>query len=376
MTKDLIKEEKKVEYLELIYDLIFVYIIGRNNSLLHHMSGGEIQPGMFLAYVLCTLAVIQIWNYSTYYINLYGRNGLREHIFLFSNMFLLYFVAEGTRAQWESYHTQYHVAWAAILLNVALQYLIELRSRSKDPEHRALIRHISATLLIQALLVLGTIPVYRLTGTDVSGIPILFGMVASSVKSGGGAAKAVDFAHLSERAMLYVVFTFGEMVIAVSEYFTGRLTPARVYFSLMSFLIVVGLFLSYGTVYDKIIDREQSSSGLGYMLIHLFIIFGLNNITNSLEFMQDSEVKLLPKMVLLITSFLIFYVSLFLTTGYARKSCKPKAGFYLTMGAFAAAFVGLMAAFRENMYVNIAVTVICVFAVYSVIYRIGRANSK
>lgn len=29
------KEEKKVEYIELIYDLIFVYIIGRNNSLLH-----------------------------------------------------------------------------------------------------------------------------------------------------------------------------------------------------------------------------------------------------------------------------------------------------------------------------------------------------
>lgn len=36
------KEEKKVEYLELIYDLIFVYIIGRNNSLLHAAEGGFI----------------------------------------------------------------------------------------------------------------------------------------------------------------------------------------------------------------------------------------------------------------------------------------------------------------------------------------------
>ena len=33
-------EEKKVEYLELIYDLIFVYIIGRNNSLLLHLEDG------------------------------------------------------------------------------------------------------------------------------------------------------------------------------------------------------------------------------------------------------------------------------------------------------------------------------------------------
>ena len=33
---DIDSKEKKVEYIELIYDLIFVYIIGRNNSLLHH----------------------------------------------------------------------------------------------------------------------------------------------------------------------------------------------------------------------------------------------------------------------------------------------------------------------------------------------------
>ena len=70
------KEEKKVEYLELIYDLIFVYIIGRNNSLLHNTVDGVVQPTMLLVYVLCTLAVIQIWNFSTYYINIYGKNGL------------------------------------------------------------------------------------------------------------------------------------------------------------------------------------------------------------------------------------------------------------------------------------------------------------
>ena len=36
------KEEKKVEYIELIYDLIFVYIIGRNNSLISSVEHGFI----------------------------------------------------------------------------------------------------------------------------------------------------------------------------------------------------------------------------------------------------------------------------------------------------------------------------------------------
>ena len=41
-------KEKKVEYLELIYDLIFVYIVGRNNSLLQHIEGGFVSGGVFL----------------------------------------------------------------------------------------------------------------------------------------------------------------------------------------------------------------------------------------------------------------------------------------------------------------------------------------
>ena len=120
-------KEKKVEYIELIYDLIFVYIIGRNNALLHIFENGFVAWPAFFAYVLTTLAVIQIWNYSTYYINIYGRHSVREHVFLFVNMFLLYFIGEGTRVDWQGFHTQYHVAWALILINIGVQYLIELR---------------------------------------------------------------------------------------------------------------------------------------------------------------------------------------------------------------------------------------------------------
>ena len=374
MIEKLLKEEKKVEYLELIYDLIFVYIIGRNNSLLHHTAEGRIQPGMFLAYILCTLAVIQIWNYSTYYINLYGKNGLREHIFLFANMFLLYFIGEGTREHWEVFHTQYHAAWALILLNIAVQYIIEYRNHKDDKDLLKNIRRIIFTLIIEALLVGLMIPLYQSTGIDASYLPIIFGVMMTMLTGRGSTRKSVDFAHLSERAMLYVVFTFGEMVIAISGYFEGDISFQNIYFSLMAFLIVVGLFLSYGTFYDHIIDREKTTNGLWYMLIHIFIIFGLNNITTSLEFMHEEEIELLPKVAFLIGSFMIYYVFLFLTRRYAKKSCKPAPAFYLKMAGLAVSFIGLMLIFRENMYINIAISVIYVFAAYGIIYRLGKWN--
>ena len=65
MTDMIKKDEKKVEYLELIYDLIFVYVIGRNNSLLHDIINGFVTGSTFIAYILCSLAIIQIWNFST-----------------------------------------------------------------------------------------------------------------------------------------------------------------------------------------------------------------------------------------------------------------------------------------------------------------------
>ena len=134
------QKEKKVEYVELIYDLIFVYIIGRNNQLLHTFEDGFVSGQAFFSYAIMTLAVIQIWSFTTYYINIYGRHSIREHVFLFVNMFLLYFVGEGTRVDWQDYYTQYHAAWALILVNIGVQYLIELRNHPDSGRRKQIIR--------------------------------------------------------------------------------------------------------------------------------------------------------------------------------------------------------------------------------------------
>ena len=368
------KKEKKVEYIELIYDLIFVYMIGRNNSLLHVFSNGFVEPFAFTAYVMTTLAVIQIWNYSTYYINIYGRHGVRDHVFLFVNMFLLYFVGEGTRSDWQGFHTQYHIAWALILANVGVQYIIEYRHYGDEPERRKQLSRMAVILLTEAVIVAAGIPAYKVWGTTwLSLAAILFGMGATvffGQKSSGG---FVDFPHLSERAMLYVVFTFGEMIICLASYFDGGFSLRSTYFALMAFLIVVGLFLSYGVFYDHIIDREKKTNGLGYMLLHIFIIFALNNITNGLAFMQEEEIALMPKMLFLVGSFVLFFGFLFaLGLRHARARCKQYERLCLTALAAGAVFAVAMVLLRGNMVLNIALTVGFIFLLFALIYRYGK----
>lgn len=368
------KKEKKVEYIELIYDLIFVYIIGRNNLLLHDFADGFVALPAFFAYVMTTLAVIQIWNYTTYYINIYGRHSLREHVFLFVNMFLLYFIGEGTRSDWQRFHTQYHVAWALILVNIGLQYLFEFyRHKAEDQGRKHRIR-MAVILLAEAAIVALGIPVYQKTGTVwLSLAAIIFGMVVMLLFGRRSNTGAVDFPHLSERAMLYVVFTFGEMIIGIASYFEGAFSWRNTYFALMAFLIVVGLFLSYGVFYDHIVDREKETNGLGYMLLHIFIIFSMNNITNGLEFMREDEIRIWPKVLFLIGSLILFFAFLFVLGGqYAKAKCERYKRLCLWAALPCVVFTALMLLLRNNMMINIAFTVVFVFTVFTVLYRYGR----
>ena len=366
------QKDKKVEYLELVYDLIFVYIIGRNNSLLHHTENGFISWGMFLAYAFCTLAIIQIWTFSTIYINLYGRNGTRDHVFLFINMFLLYHMADGISTQWESSMARFNVAWALILFNIGVQYLIERRNHLDYPLEVKQIDHKAIILLIEGMLVIGQMFAYSLWGVSLAYIPILFGMMSVGISNRINNRIPVDFDHLTERIMLYVVFTFGEMIISIASYFEGDITSGSLYFSTMAFLIVVGLLISYGTFYNRILDKEKTTGGTLYMLIHILMIFALNNISVSLEFMREETILLLPKILFLTGSFVIFFLCLFSLGKYAKQKCNMNKTFYITIAVLAVSFIALMIALKDHMRINIAVTVIYAFTVFALLKKTSK----
>ena len=185
---------------------------------------------------------------------------------------------------------------------------------------------------------------------------------------------AVDFAHLTERVMLFVVFTFGEMIIGISGYFQGDFGFNTVYFSLMAFLIVVGLFLSYEYLYDHIIDREAPASGNGYMILHIFLIAAMNNITAALEFMREPAVRAVPKTVFLVASFLIYFLFLFLflLERYAPLRVKGSRKFFGGLVGLGALFALAMALCYRNSYLSIGLTVLFIYALFYVLVRRGR----
>ena len=363
-------EEKKVEYIELIYDLIFVYLVGRNNALLHTLEGGFFSANTFFTYVISTLVILQVWYFSTLFINRYGGSTVSDHVGIFINMYLLYYMGNGTRGDWFGYYVSYNAAWGLILVNLACQYLRKLRrSGGIMPwEDRHLKYHIRL-LLIQALLIFASIPLYNLTHRAFSWVVLVVGFLAAALTERINALVPVNFEHLTERVMLYVVFTFGEMVVGIAEYFEGEFGLSTVYFSLMAFLIVAGLFLSYGFLYNRVTDREFHTTGTVYMWLHILLILALNNLTVALEFMRMPEVREGAKNIFLVVSFLLYYLVILSLSLFAKEPYRVTPRALPRLGAMAAAFAGAMAFCYRNGWVSIAVSVLYVYAVLFALYR-------
>ena len=64
-----LRHSKQVEYIELIYDLIFVFLLQQDNALLTLNAEGFFGPNEFWTYTYSTLIVLQVWVFSVMYIN-------------------------------------------------------------------------------------------------------------------------------------------------------------------------------------------------------------------------------------------------------------------------------------------------------------------
>ena len=368
-------EEKKVEFIELIYDLIFVYLIGRSNELLHDMDGGFFSFGTYLTYLISAMAILQIWYMSTLFINRFGSNSVMDYLGLFINMYLLYYMAGGTRAEWGEYYMRYNIAWGLILVNLAVQYLLKMKKNKQiTPWEASHFKARMTLLLVQAGLIFASIPVYYLTRFPLAWVSLVVGFFGALFTRKIDALVPVNFEHLTERVMLYVVLTFGEMIVSIAVYFDDPFSLSTFYFSIMAFLIVAGLFLSYGLLYDRIIDRTRHSTGSAYIILHIFLLLALSNITAALGFMRDPEVNVVAKNVLITASFIVYYIFLFIIARYARECDRPKKGLSLRLLIASVAFTILMAVCYQNGFLGIALSAGYVFSMFGLMAYVHRRD--
>ena len=364
-------EEKKVEYLELIYDLIFAYFIARNNDVILHTQNGFITVDNFLGYIMGTLIILEIWYITTIYINRYGSNGIAEHVTIFVNMYLLYYMAESTSVAWELYHIQYAVAWSLILINMGAQFIYKSNKLPMAPEEVRHTRKTAVILFIQAFLILCSVLWFRATGTALANCSLLFWFIAILILGHRYDWIALDFGHLTERVMLFVVVTFGEMLTGIADFFGDGFSLAAIYYSVVTFLCVVGLLVIYGYYYNHLLDRQRPRKGMGYILLHVGLIFALNNITTAFILMPKVYVSTWAKVIFLAASVFLFFAAMMALSHYSYQGMPPRKHLLL-FAALGVIYLGAMNLSVLYWILPPLFTAVYIYIVFFIITKISR----
>ncbi|SFG34609.1 low temperature requirement protein A [Oribacterium sp. WCC10] len=354
--------EKKVEYIELFYDLIFVYSLRTINALFHGYEDSFPAWQSILTFVFLTAVVMQVWMFTTMFFNRYGRKALRDYISIFANMYLLYYMASGSNIHWLDHYVRYHTAWALIMANLAYRSWDKLRFAPKlDDIDKDILRNNVVILTFEFVIIAASIPAHHFTGIVISPVALIVGYVGKMKEHSSYARRPCDFPHFAERNLLLVILTFGEMIIGIAGYFTE---DSHIAFNIISFLVVIGMFLSYGFFYDNVLDHHKKTSGLGYLIIHVIMILAINSTTIALELLARPMVPIFPKTIWMVITMFIYYICLIMTERYAKEQVKMD---YKSMVKIVILMIGytvLMLLAGHNQLIGSLITVSFVYIVF------------
>ena len=145
-----VRHDRRVSYVELFYDLVFVVVISRAaHALAHDVTWSG--TGHF---VVIFAMVWILWFNGTLYYELHGREDGRTRTFVFIEMILLALLAVFTEGASGEYSRQFAVVYALLLAIVTLYWWGVLRHDA--PQYRAQARRYITFMVVGVAVVVAS----------------------------------------------------------------------------------------------------------------------------------------------------------------------------------------------------------------------------
>lgn len=330
-------KEKKVELIELFYDLIYVYAISRLTMLIEEPEGGVIPLSGFFRYFVVCFVILQGWLYLTNYVNRYGRWKWYEYALTAVNMTGAVYMANTISPRWNEMSLTFNLAMLVMLLCVYVMYFIQVRIKAQDTgaaKNSLVILTVNCTLYFAAFMASLLHADTAVIWIDVAAV--LVGAFLPFFIRGKFDHSIISFPHLTERFELITIITFGEGIVGMTDFFDVRNFSLR---PVLVFAVILMLFGCYVTQIHYLCNHHRTDRALRLMFSHYFIVIAVNLITVAFKFLENEEADRLFTAVLMVSALALFFVSIYADSTYyhekfqyAWKDAGISAGFLLIGG--------------------------------------------
>ena len=266
---------KKVSWLELFFDLIFVAAIAKATHVLLHLEHGVIPVEYLFKFVLIFIPIWWSWVGQTLYTNRFGEEKLPHRLFMILQMFFMVVLTASLSTDFDSYYIPFLIGYCGVRLVTAIQYIYTIRLETGAK--REIAKRLGFGFLIGIAISLLSvffdswaryILLYTGIFVDIL-IPIIYRRYLKKVP--------VNTPHLLERFGLLTIILFGESIVSLVAIFeTESFLWGKVAIILLAFLLIIAMWWQYFDNLEKKIDKEAVTSGQVIIYGHLFILMSLS----------------------------------------------------------------------------------------------------
>ncbi|MFU8690830.1 low temperature requirement protein A [Rossellomorea sp. FS2] len=301
-------EEKKVTWLELFYDLLFVAAVAAATHVLLHVEDGYIHMEYLVKFVLIFIPIWWAWVGQTIFINRFGTDLFHQRVFLILQMFFVLIMTSGLSADFDPYYLTFLIGYIGLRAVTAIQYLVVQRMEEGDRKRVALFlgRYfwigIGISLLSlffdswmrYAVLYLGIL-------VDIL-VPVIGRRILEKVPP--------NTAHLLERFGLFTIILFGEALVST----LAVIKPTQgnwgsIGFAVISFILIISMWWQYFDNIDQKLDKSRQSSGQVIIYGHLLILMSLSMVAASIRLLVTHETDYSFIVYFVFGSVLLYFLS-------------------------------------------------------------------
>lgn len=358
-------KEKKVELIELFYDLIFVYAISKLTSLISEPVNGGIPLNSLFVYIITSFVILQAWLYFTNYVNRYGRWKGYEYLIACINMIAVIYMANTISTDWAFMVLPFNISMLIMLLTVVALYSVH--ANKEKSMKGAAGNSISILIIVCCIYVITLLAIlFGFTGyviwIDVAAV--LTGAFLPFFLRGSFDRSIISFPHLVERFELLTIITFGEAIVGMTHFFdigSFDLVPILVFF------IIITMFGSYVVQIHDLMNHHREERSLRLMFSHYFIVISINLVTVAFELVHNGEINPWIAGGLLIISLIVFYISIMANKEYYHKGIELTGKDIILMGAVTLIGALLILLFIDNLYAFLIGALIITFGNFEIL---------
>ncbi|MBC1366056.1 low temperature requirement protein A [Listeria innocua] len=301
--------ERKVSWLELFFDLIFVTAVASTTHLLLSVDNHPDKTAVYFGeYLLMVTPMFWAWVGQTMFFNRFGEKIKLPELYMLPQMFFLILMTASFDLTFSNTYYTFLIGYLGIRFITVIQYFVISRQLGGNARKVAII--LGSVFLVGVFTTATSVFFDGFIRYLVMYLGIAIDIILPLFLTKTLRKAPVDFPHLAERFGLFVIITFGESIVAITTILVGHtLDLYTISYTFLGFLIISTLFVSYFHSFEKIIDHHKETHGQYLIYGHFFIIISIMLLAANLHLLFEDHLEKNVLLLMLFGSVALFFIS-------------------------------------------------------------------